>query len=184
MKNYFVEARNGFLNLFMGKPVFKGDIDSSLESDLEVESIALVDKPAIEKNFMAFRDNRIKEDLLKKRQKELAETAEMILERIHKSKLQFSEVESTSKQLQFQLETRSKQNKLINQHLFEFTKALLEVQFGGDKVYRSIWRKEMIFHYEQIKAISEGKLPVEKEKKKGIEGFIERLSFQTKNQSY
>ena len=40
----------------MSLPVFKGIIDTALTSDLQVEFIALVDRPAIEKNFLAFKD--------------------------------------------------------------------------------------------------------------------------------
>lgn len=40
----------------MDLPVFKGVIDESLESELQVQCVALVDKPAIEKNFLAFKE--------------------------------------------------------------------------------------------------------------------------------
>jgi hypothetical protein len=41
-------------------PVYKMDIVSDENSDLEVDWIALVDKPAIEKNFMAFNEHEQK----------------------------------------------------------------------------------------------------------------------------
>lgn len=37
-------------------PVYKCVIDDNLESDLQVDFVALVDKPAIEKNFLAFKE--------------------------------------------------------------------------------------------------------------------------------
>lgn len=40
--------------------VYKAQIDPSLTSDLEVSFIGLVDKPAIEKNFQAFKDQQHK----------------------------------------------------------------------------------------------------------------------------
>jgi len=38
-----------------GLPVYRAEISASLDSDLEVNFIGLVDKPAIERNFQAFR---------------------------------------------------------------------------------------------------------------------------------
>ena len=40
-------------------PVYKCQIDDSLESELQVEFIAMVDKPAIEKHFLAFNEAKI-----------------------------------------------------------------------------------------------------------------------------
>lgn len=40
--------------------VYKAQIDPSLDSDLEVSFIGLVEQPAIEKNFQAFNDQRAK----------------------------------------------------------------------------------------------------------------------------
>lgn len=40
--------------------VFKAEIDPSLNSDLEVNFIGLVDRPAIERNFQAFKDQQKK----------------------------------------------------------------------------------------------------------------------------
>ena len=40
----------------MELPVYKCQIDETLESDLQVEFVALLDRPAIEKNFMAFEE--------------------------------------------------------------------------------------------------------------------------------
>lgn len=39
----------------MDLPIFKCSIDDSLDSNLQVEFVALVDRPAIEKNFLAFK---------------------------------------------------------------------------------------------------------------------------------
>lgn len=39
-------------------PIYNLEIVSDLESDVEVDYVALVDKPAIEKNFLAFRDQQ------------------------------------------------------------------------------------------------------------------------------
>ena len=44
----------------MGLPIFRCVIDDSLESDLQVEFVSLVDKPAIEKNFLAFKEERLR----------------------------------------------------------------------------------------------------------------------------
>ena len=41
-------------------PVYKMDIVSDENSDLEVDYVALVDKPAIEKNFLAFNEHEQK----------------------------------------------------------------------------------------------------------------------------
>jgi Putative phage serine protease XkdF len=41
-------------------PVYNLQIDSSLDSDLEVSFVALVDAPAIEKNFLAFKEQEKK----------------------------------------------------------------------------------------------------------------------------
>src|SRR3954471_11744477 len=35
--------------------IYKAEIDPALDTDIEVSYIALVDKPAIEKNFLAFK---------------------------------------------------------------------------------------------------------------------------------
>jgi hypothetical protein len=43
-------------------PVFEMVIDENPESDVEVSFVALVDKPAIERNFLAFNDQRLKLD--------------------------------------------------------------------------------------------------------------------------
>jgi len=40
--------------------VYKAEIDPSLTSDLEVNFIGLVDRPAIEKNFLAFKNHQAK----------------------------------------------------------------------------------------------------------------------------
>lgn len=40
--------------------VYKAEIDPSLTSDLEVNFIGLVDRPAIEKNFQAFKEHKAK----------------------------------------------------------------------------------------------------------------------------
>src|SRR5687767_11913805 len=45
-----------YLFTSMEFPIFKCVIDESLDSDLQVEFVALVDKPAIEKNFLAFNE--------------------------------------------------------------------------------------------------------------------------------
>lgn len=37
-------------------PIFKCIIDNNLDSELQVQFVSLVDKPAIEKNFLAFKD--------------------------------------------------------------------------------------------------------------------------------
>lgn len=44
----------------MDIPVFKCVIDPALDSELQVTYIALVDKPAIEKNFIAFNQTKMK----------------------------------------------------------------------------------------------------------------------------
>lgn len=44
----------------MDLPVYKCFIDANLESALQVEYVSLVGKPAIEKNFMAFNEARLK----------------------------------------------------------------------------------------------------------------------------
>lgn len=44
----------------MDYPVYKCVIDESMESDLQVDFVALVDRPAIEKNFLAFKEGRLK----------------------------------------------------------------------------------------------------------------------------
>jgi hypothetical protein len=44
----------------MNLPVFKCVIDESLTSDLQVEFVALVDKPAIEKNFLKFNEDKLR----------------------------------------------------------------------------------------------------------------------------
>ncbi len=44
----------------MDLPIFKGVIDDALDSDLQVQCVALVDKPAIEKNFLSFKDQKAK----------------------------------------------------------------------------------------------------------------------------
>lgn len=44
----------------MELPVYKCVIDPSLESDLQVEAIALVDRPAIEKNFLKFNEEKLR----------------------------------------------------------------------------------------------------------------------------
>lgn len=43
----------------MNLPIFKCIIDDNLESDLQVDYIALVDRPAIEKDFLAFKGERL-----------------------------------------------------------------------------------------------------------------------------
>jgi hypothetical protein len=40
----------------MNLPVYKCVIDENMDSDLQVEFVALVDKPAIERNFLAFNE--------------------------------------------------------------------------------------------------------------------------------
>jgi len=42
----------------MDLPIYKLQIDASVESDLQVDYVALVDKPAIEKDFIAFGNNK------------------------------------------------------------------------------------------------------------------------------
>ena len=42
----------------MNLPIYEMQISEDLASDLEVQYVALVDKPAIEKNFLAFRDKQ------------------------------------------------------------------------------------------------------------------------------
>jgi hypothetical protein len=42
----------------MDLPIYKLQIDASVESDLQVDYVALVDKPAIEKDFIAFNQNK------------------------------------------------------------------------------------------------------------------------------
>lgn len=42
----------------MDLPVYRAEIDSSLDSDLEVNFIGLVEKPAIERNFQAFKEQK------------------------------------------------------------------------------------------------------------------------------
>lgn len=44
----------------MDFPIFKCMIDEKLDSDLEVDFMSLVGKPAIEKNFMAFNEAKLK----------------------------------------------------------------------------------------------------------------------------
>jgi hypothetical protein len=41
-------------------PFYKGHIDPDMTSDLEVSFIGLVDRPAIEKNFQAFKDHKVR----------------------------------------------------------------------------------------------------------------------------
>jgi len=43
----------------MELPIFKCVIDDNPDSDLEVNAIALVDRPAIERNFLAFKDKQL-----------------------------------------------------------------------------------------------------------------------------
>lgn len=40
-------------------PIYMAEIDPALDSDLEVNFVGLVDKPAIEKNFQAFKNQRV-----------------------------------------------------------------------------------------------------------------------------
>ena len=40
--------------------VYRAEIDPSLDSDLEVNFIGLVDRPAIERNFQSFNDQKEK----------------------------------------------------------------------------------------------------------------------------
>lgn len=47
----------------MEYPVYKCIIEDSLESDLQVDFVALVDRPAIEKNFLAFKEGRLRFDI-------------------------------------------------------------------------------------------------------------------------
>lgn len=44
----------------MALPIYMAEIDPAVDSELEVNYIGLVDKPAIEKNFLAFNDDRSK----------------------------------------------------------------------------------------------------------------------------
>lgn len=44
-------------------PIYKCVIDDSLDTDLQVEFISFVDKPAIEKNFLAFDQAKLKFDI-------------------------------------------------------------------------------------------------------------------------
>jgi hypothetical protein len=41
----------------MDLPIYELMIDDNLNSDVQVEAIALVDKPAIQRNFMMFKEN-------------------------------------------------------------------------------------------------------------------------------
>lgn len=58
--------------------VFKAEIDPSLDSDIEVNYIGLVDRPAIERNFVAFNKNEQKAKFILNEEKRIISGAAMI----------------------------------------------------------------------------------------------------------
>lgn len=58
--------------------VYKARIDPSIDSDLEVNYIGLVDRPAIERNFQAFRDHQKKAAFVLNEEKRIISGAAMI----------------------------------------------------------------------------------------------------------
>jgi len=51
----------------MDFPIYKCIIEETVDSDVEVDFVALVDKPAIEKNFLAFNEEKLKFNIDDKR---------------------------------------------------------------------------------------------------------------------